>query len=308
VLSSRVPELAALQLLLAVQATGSLGAAGAAVGVTQQAASLRIRTMEQQVGVQLVERSRAGSRLTPAGALLAQWAAPVLDAAAGLDAGIASLRDDRDAHLRVVASLTVAEHLAPRWFLALRAERESTGRSVPELELTAANSDAVVHAIADGAADLGFIEGPRAPAGVRSKVVAHDRLVLVVSPRHPWARRRSVPPRLVARTPLVCREPGSGTRESMDRALRSVLPAGTALAPPAIELASTAACRAAIVGGTAPGALSELAVADDLALRRLVALDVPGIDLSRSLRAVWRSGAQPPAGPARDLVAVAGWS
>jgi DNA-binding transcriptional LysR family regulator len=44
----------------------------------------------------------------------------VVEAAQALDAGIAALREDRDARLRVVASPTVAEYLMPGWLPALR--------------------------------------------------------------------------------------------------------------------------------------------------------------------------------------------
>lgn len=301
VLGPHVPDLAALQVLLAVERTGSISAAAAEVGTSQQAASARVHAMEAQVGVPLLVRTTRGSRLSPAGALVARWAGPVVAAAHELDAGIASLRGSRTAHLRVAASLTVAEHLAPRWFVALRERTDA------EVSLLVANSAAVAAAVAADEVDLGFVEGPDAPAGLRARTVGRDRLVVVVAPGHPWADRRApVTAAELAATALVARESGSGTRGVLGRALAAHLPAGTALAPPALELASAAAVRASIVAGVAPGALSTLAVADDLALGRLVAVPVAGVDLDRTLRAVWRTGAEPPAGPARDLVALAG--
>lgn len=305
-LSRRVPDLTSLQLLLAVQGSGSMSAAGSVLGITQQAASLRMKAMEAQIGLPLLLRSSHGSALTAAGALVAQWAASVIGSADRLDAGIASLQNTRDAHLKIAASLTIAEHLAPRWFLALRAGQQRSGEELTDLELTTANSGAVVRAVIDGTADLGFIEAPGAPGAVRSRVVDHDHLVVVVAPDHPWARAtRQVTAEELARTPLVSREPGSGTREALAKGLRTALPRSIELANPAIELATAAAVRAAIAAGTAPGAISALAVADDLALGRLVEVPIAGLDLRRKLRAVWRSSTQPPAGPARDLVAVA---
>jgi hypothetical protein len=51
--------------------------------------------------------------------------------------------------------------------------------------------------------------------------------------------------------------------------------------------------------------MSKLAVADDLTLGRLVAVSVKDLNLTRSLRAVWRHGNNPPAGPVRSLVSLA---
>jgi hypothetical protein len=51
--------------------------------------------------------------------------------------------------------------------------------------------------------------------------------------------------------------------------------------------------------------LSTLAVADSIATGRLVQVPTEGVGLDRTLRAVWIGGPQPPAGPVRDLVAIA---
>jgi DNA-binding transcriptional LysR family regulator len=319
-LSPYVPDLRALEVLAAVDEAGSLRGAAGVVGVTQQAVSLRVRAIERQVGVPLLVRGPHGSTLTPAGRLLAQWGSRVLSAASELDAGVTTLRTDRQAQLHLAASLTVAEHLMPGWLLALRHQQEAIGDRPSEVRLEATNSERVGRLVATGRVGLGFVEGPRAPAGLRSRVVAHDRLVVVVPPGHPWARRRRpVGPAELAETALVVRETGSGTRRAFDLALAAALantlaatrtaarwsqPSETEIATPALELSSATAVRASIVAGVAPGVLSSLAVQDDLEVGRLVEASVE-LDLRRSLRAVWLAGSAPPAGPARALVAVA---
>lgn len=317
-LSPQVPGLDALQVLLAVDRAGSLRAAAAQVGVSQQAVSARMRSIEAQVGVRLLDRSPRGSRLNPAGVLCAQWASRVLAAAAELDAGITSLRSEGRSQLRVAASQTVAEHLIPGWLVGLRDRRPNGPRAAArpgprpadrpelEIELIATNSEAVLELVRSGAADVGFVEGPGVPRGLRSRVVARDRLAVVVPPGHRWARRRTpVPATELAATPLVSRESGSGTRKALADALTAHLPPGAAMAGPAMELSSAGAVRAAVVAGAGPAAMSLLAVGDDLALGRLVEVEVAGVDLTRRLRAVWQGAAQPPAGLVRDLIAVA---
>lgn len=140
-LSPYVPDLAALQVLSAIDETGSLRAAATSVGVSQQAVSLRVRSIERQVGVPLLVRTAHGSSLTAAGRLVTQWGSRVLDAAAELDAGIATLRSSRAGHLRLAASLTVAEHLMPGWLLALRHQQESAGARPADVRLEATNSE-----------------------------------------------------------------------------------------------------------------------------------------------------------------------
>ncbi|WP_405012423.1 LysR family transcriptional regulator [Kitasatospora sp. NBC_01539] len=292
-LSPRVPDIRALELLLAVARLGSVGRAAAELGVSQPAASARIRGMERQLGVGLLERSPRGSRPTEAGLLVVEWARSVVEAAQALDAGIDALRGRRDARLVVVASLTVAEYLMPGWLLALNRVSPETAVTLR----TANSADVAAHVLA-GDADLGFVEGPGAPAGLAGAVVASDRLVVVVAPEHPWARRRApLTPAELAATPLVLREHGSGTRDVLDQALAPY--GGTA--PPRLELASSTALKAAAMTGAGPVCLSELAVVEELSTRRLVEVRVEGLDLQRPLRAVWPVGRRP-AGPARLLL------
>lgn len=307
-LSSHVPDLPALELLLDVAASGSIGAAARARGITQQAASARLRTLEGLVGLTLLDRQARGSRLTEAGTAVAAWAERVVVAAVEFDDAVAALRHQGAARLRVAASMTIAEHLVPRWLVTLRT-RFPGGPPGPAVTLTATNSDEVVRLIRSGGADLGFVEGPNAPSGLHHSVIARDQLVLVVSAAHPWAQRtRPVTARELAGTALVTREVGSGTRGALEAAIAVVLDASTGLSEPAAEFGTATAVREAVRAGLAPAVLSDLTVADDLASGRLVQVRTTGLDLHRALRAVWVGADSPPPGPARDLIAIAGSS
>jgi molybdate transport repressor ModE-like protein len=302
-LSARVPDLAALEVLLSVARTGSLGRAAQEAGVSQQAVSARIRAMEAQTGVTLVQRTARGSSLTAEGAVIAQWAARVVDVAGELDAEIAALRQDLRSRLRLCASLTIADRLLPAWLVSFRAAARDRGGQDVEITLTAANAEGVITHVTDGAADLGFIASRSAPRLLRSRVIGHDRLVVIVPPGHPWGRRRRpVSAAELAATPLVSREGGSGTGQTLTAALTAAIGADVLQAPAALSVSTTAAARAAVLAGAAPTVITELAVADDLAVGRLTTIEIPELDLKRALRAIWNGSASPPAGPARDLV------
>ncbi|GAB3272652.1 LysR family transcriptional regulator [Kineosporia babensis] len=303
-LSPRVPELAALDLLLSVARTGSLGGAAREHGISQQAASERIRRLEGTLGVQVLRRSRQGSSLTTAGALVADWAGQLTDLAAGLEASVSALRAERHARLRVAASLTVAEYLMPRWLVTLRHQVEQRGDEL-SVQLTATNSEEVAERVRDGRAGLGFVEGPSAPDDLAWREIGTDALVLVVPADHAWSRRRKpIEAAELARTALVSREAGSGTRRALEVALAVTLGHGYEQAEPLLELSGTAAVRGAVLAGAGPAVLSSLAVADDVASGRLRTVPVTGLALDRRLLAVWPLGSSP-RGPASDLLTIA---
>ena len=251
-LSARIPDLAALEMLPGVAHAGSLNAAPRQLGITQQAASVRVRSAEAQAGVALIARTPRGSKLTPEGIVVAEWAARLLAVAAELDAGLAAFRSDHRTRFRVSASLTIAEQLLPGWLVLLQAHAQHRGQPTPEVVLTAANSNTVTGRVRAGAADLGFVEGPASPAGLRSRVIGHDELVVVVRPDHPWARHREpLGPGDLAAARIVSREEGSGTRDVTTAALSAALNTRVRM-PVALALSTTAAVRSAVLAGAGP--------------------------------------------------------
>ncbi|GLY90637.1 LysR family transcriptional regulator [Actinoallomurus iriomotensis] len=291
-MAQRLPDLEALELLVAVAETGSLGQAAARQRISQPSASARMRTLERRLGVRLLVRSPSGSRLTSAGLVVTDWARTVLEPAYALVEGVSALRARQHGRLRVAASLTIAEHLMPGWLVTLRDVDPGV-----HVELNVANSAHVIERLRGGEADLGFIEGRGAPRDLHSRAVARDRLVVVVAPAHAWSRkRRPLRPVELATTPLLLREAGSGTRETLEAALASY----GGVTEPALELGGTAPLRLAAISGTAPAVLSALAVADEIAAGRLV--EVPSeLNLDRVLRAVWPRGRELPDAAVRLL-------
>lgn len=302
------PDLIDLRCFEAAIRTGSISAAARELGVSQQAVSARLRSLERLVGITLIQRSPSGVAPTPAGDALLAWAREVLAAAAKLDEGIASLAGHAGRSVTIGASQTVAAHLLPGWLLELRRAQLAAGRSPSETALRTANSTEIVAAVRAGELDLGFIESPDVPAGLGSAVVGRDRMVCAVAPDHAWAERDRVSLGEVAAVPLVTREVGSGTRAAFETAVRQLESGSAAPAhalTPALVLATEAAVRSAVAEGVAPAVLSELTVRDDVRLGRIVALPFAPDPLERPFTAVWRGSARDLAGPRRELVALA---
>lgn len=293
------PDLESLRLLVSVAELGSVGRAARAMGIAQPSATKRLAALERRAGLPLLVRTPAGSTLTTDGKLVVAWATALLAAVEEFQTSLTALRTNRAAALRIAASMTIAEALLPRWLSDLR-------RLEPDVHvgLTVTNSSSVARLVLGGArgdsdVDLGFVEGPTLTEGLASRVVGADQLIVVVPPAHPWARRRRpLGAAELAATPLVVREPGSGTRETLDRLLVRHGPVD-----PQLELGSNAAVRGAAVAGIAPAVLSRHAVGADLTSGALVEVAVPELRLDRRLRAVWPKGRRL-TGPAATLLKV----
>lgn len=278
-LAPTTPELSALDLFVSVVHLGSLSRAAAAHHITQPSASARVRSLERQLGITLLERSPSGSVPTAAGSLVAGWAEGVLRSANELNAGVAALKARRSGRLRVAASFTIAEYLLPPWL-----EQFLRNRPGDSIKLEVANSAVVLERLVANAADLGFVESPIETPTMSQQIVAFDRLVTVVGRSHPWATMAAVPLEALLTTSLVVRERGSGTREALEQALAEL---GHPPPPAALELGSTSAVRAAVMSGGPPTVVSHRAVAADLEAGSLVEVPVDDLRIERRLRAVW---------------------
>src|ERR1700691_5694294 len=149
-MNETVHDVGALRALREVGRQGSIAAASSVLGVSQQALSARMRTLERATGVTLLARTPSGSHLTEQGRLVVGWAEDVLDTADRLEAGLRSISSGVSHRLAIAASQTIAEHLVPHWLVELRsveragAEQQSAeqaaGYPPTVVELTVANS------------------------------------------------------------------------------------------------------------------------------------------------------------------------
>jgi DNA-binding transcriptional LysR family regulator len=257
---------------------------------------MRIRSLERVLGLQLLARTRTGSVLTPAGAATAEWSAAVLRDMRALLTGASALRREGRRRLHLAASMTVAEYLLPYWLGQLAVASPDV-----TVSLEMGNTARVAELVAARQVDVGFIEGDRPPGRLRAKNLLADELVVVVGRRHPWTRRHTPLTAVeLAANPLLMREHGSGTRDVLTAALARQGLTAQAL----MELGSTTAIKAAAIAGSGPAVLSRLAVAAEVRSGELVPVLVEGLELGRTIRAIWASG-RPLAGAAAQLVTIA---
>ncbi|MGW6457908.1 LysR family transcriptional regulator [Streptomyces sp. NPDC055078] len=260
---------------------GSVRLAATACGISQPAASRRLHLMERRAGTRLYEFSTRGAKLSAAGMFWEAEGRRLLE-----DLRDAAVRFDREflatgSRLRIIAGQVVAEHLLPAWLLGW----SDGGDRYCHIEV--GNYTSVQQAVLKGEADLGLLELSGAvPEQFDSVPLVGDRLVLVVSPSHPLAARKS-PLTLdeLARMPLIQREPDSGTLLALTRILRAE---GRRPAHAAIEVGSASAVKSAATRGLAPAVVPRISVTEEIDSGKLCELPVAGLEIRLTVYAIHR--------------------
>jgi DNA-binding transcriptional LysR family regulator len=219
--------------------------------------------------------------LTDAGVRLCDYARRILDLHSEAREAVTGQKARQTGELSLAASSTPGEHLLPKLLDAFRHQHPDI-----QVRATVTDSQAVLAQVEHGKAHLGLIGGKSNGAHLEYRRFAVDTLALVVPAGHPWSRRRRVSLEQFCRQPLILREPGSGSRWCLERALTAV---GKSLADvqAALELGSNEAIKEAVLRGMGVAVLSTQVVEKDVQAGRLRALQVTGLTLQREMFIVW---------------------
>jgi DNA-binding transcriptional LysR family regulator len=199
------PDLEDLAVLVLVARTGSIGRAAEELRLSQPSVSRRMAALEKRLRVRLLHRSPRGTTLTPAGQLVVDWAAGLLDAADEFTRSVQALREKGSRAVRAAVSMTIAEHHAPGWVARLHPDTS--------VSLLVHNSTEVAELVEAGTAEVGFVESPTVRRSLGRRRVGWDELAIAVPPSHPWASGASLSPADVAGPRCWCakRGPAPGT-------------------------------------------------------------------------------------------------
>lgn len=180
-------DLTDLRLFLAVVDAGSITGGAAEAGLSLAAASERLRDMELDGAVSLLERGRRGVRPTPAGEALAHHARLVLRQMAEMRGELAAHARGLRAVVRMAANTAaISEFLPARLAPWLAAEPQI------DIDLKERQSSEIARLVAGGLADIGILSAAVDTAGLDLRPFAADRLVLVVPAGHRLAAARSI--------------------------------------------------------------------------------------------------------------------
>ncbi len=256
--------------------------------LTQPAVSLQIKALEEDLGVQLFDRSGTQASLTAAGAVLLDYARRLHQMLTQAEHEIAALSGDHAGRLTLGASTTIAQYVLPRLLGEFRADHP---RVLPTL--LSGNTEQIVSAIREKRITLGFIEGPPRTRDVRTEPFLRDEILLIAPAAHEWTEQPSISCMDLVAAVLLMRERGSGTRRITELALERHGIKRRALQV-VMELDSTEAIKSAVEAGLGVGFVSRWAIAKDLRLgHSFKIVEIKGLRIHRDFLLVAAKGPEP---------------
>lgn len=181
-------DLTDLRLFAMIVDTGSITAGGERAGLALASASARVRGMEEQVGVPLLERRRRGVRPTPAGLALLHHARLMMRQVGQMRGELSEYAHGLKGHVRLLANTAAASEFLPELLADFLA-----GHPNIDIDLDERPSVSVAHDVGEGMADLGVAADHADFSGLECFPFRSDRLVLALPRDHPWAAREEMP-------------------------------------------------------------------------------------------------------------------
>ncbi len=260
---------------MAIAELGTFTAAAQRVHVTQAAISMQIRQLETELGSKLFVRAPRKVMLTEAGEQLLLRARQILREHDAAVEEIAELAGAERGRLRIgSASAMVTTDVLPKLLKEVRKQHAKS-----EITVASGTSEALVQQILAGELDVAFVSLPVEARGISTERLSQDQLVAIASPRHRFARQRTISAYTLAGEKLILGERGGNTRRLIDQFFAQ---AGVTLQV-AMELSRQAAIRRMVEEDMGVGIVPLESVTDEIAKGRLVRWWIEGAQINWEL-------------------------
>jgi DNA-binding transcriptional LysR family regulator len=271
-------DFAQLTTFLEVAKSANFSRAGKKLFLSQPAVSAQIRQLEMEYGAKLLDRFGKKVRLTSAGDALLEYAEKLL-----------ALRNES---LRAVAD----QANTPRGTLLIGANEATCLYVLPEvfaeyhrlysdvqINIYRNFSNKVLEKVEDGSVDVGIVTLPIKSPSLRTHSIFRDRLLLMVSPLSPLAKKKVVSTSEIVEQPLIFPKTGF-TRQMLDKLFR---PYRSQLHI-TMELASVGMIKAFVAANLGVALISESFARDEARAGEVKLIPIADVDLWRELGLVYR--------------------
>ena len=248
--------------------------------LTQPAVSMQVKLLEKQLGLALFEQLGKRIHLTEAGQEVLGYARGITQQLDELEAVLNRIKGLAGGKLRISVA-TTANYFIPTLL-------GTFSRRYPEVtvSLDVTNRETLLQQLSENTVDLVIMGQPPAGIDVEDEAFMENPLVIVAPPEHALAKQKKIPLKRLQDEVFLVREQGSGTRIAMERffAEREIhLKTG-------MEVGSNEAIKQSVQAGLGLGLLSRATIEQELALKRLVELDVAEFPIMRHWYVVHRKG------------------
>lgn len=259
-----------LEVFLAIAHHQNITKAAQMLSMSQSAASGALKDLEQQFDLKLFDR--LGKRLHPnnTGEKIRIKAEALLAHATELELELTE--HNQLGKLTVGATLTIGDYLCID--LIHRYLEEAPGAQV---KLEVVNTSTIAEKLLNFDIDLALVEGELHHADLQILPWREDELICFCSPAHPLAKKGVLIEEDLRAQNWILREPGSGTRQAFDHAMRGIIPELNIT----LELQHTEAIKMAVEKNLGISCLSEITLQRAFHQGDLIPLTITGRDLRR---------------------------
>lgn len=273
-----------------VASSGNVSKAADELALTQSATSMALAQLEKLLGRPLFERQGKRMALTYWGAWLRPKAKQLLFDAQQIELGFYE-QHLVSGEIALASSQTAAEHLLPELI-------SNIDSNFPELRIhfKVKNTEKVIDGIKNFDYEFGIIEGRCDDSRIQQEVWCHDHLVIIASKHHPYAKSEKVSFAQLEQAKWVLREQGAGTRKIFESAIHGVIDDLDVWR----EYEQISVLRTLVANGLYLSCLPYLDVVKFIERGELVALNVPELNMKRTLSFIWRADSVE--NPLRDCI------
>lgn len=285
-------DTAKLRTFIIIAEEGNLTKAAARLSLTQPTVSQQLATLEQSLGVTLIDRRPRQLKLTDAGKTLRMYGERLLN-----------LSDETIRHTREAAGIeqrtlsigvghTLAIYLLPDILHELHRIQPNIN-----MRVQAGNTADLLTATAEERVELALVGSPAQHTKLEISAFMNDRLVVIVSANDRWVGRPSVTLDDVRQRTLLTRERGSALHASVE----SLLGENHLVGRKSIMLGETEAIKRSVEAELGIALIQGIAVQRELSQGFLHAVPLVGANTRRTYNIARRKG-QPLSAPAKLLV------
>jgi DNA-binding transcriptional LysR family regulator len=269
-----------LRTFLAICEHRNFTLAAVALQRSQSNVSTQVKQLEDQIGLKLFNRDKRPFSLTEAGTTFLQFAREVTNRIKILDRRLKELDTGAAGEVKIGANGSIAAYLLPRIIAGLLYKR-------PKINIYVVTDIArkLFELVREGEIDFALTLLDNSPQGLVTKPLMEDRFCFVVSPKHPLARTKTISVAALRGVPFVVGQRGTSHDTLVQRVMDR---AGVSDYEVAVRISTNEGVKQVLCEGFGLSVLPTFSVWEELKNRKLVRLEVNGIDLRTGICLVKR--------------------